>query len=49
MAPVEERIATGGICHAARARELGLIDGIGYLEDAIERVAELAGGESIMN
>lgn len=42
---VLEQIASGGIFHADQARELGLIDNIGYLEDAVKRVAELAGVE----
>lgn len=38
-----ELVAKGGVFDAGQARDLGLIDAIGYLEDAIERTMELAG------
>lgn len=38
-----DQIATGEIFAAPEARENGLIDEIGFLEDAIDRVIELAG------
>ncbi len=38
-----DELATGEIFTAPRARETGLIDEIGFIEDAIERAAELAG------
>jgi len=36
--------ADGGIFTAQQAKEFGLIDGIGYLEDAVAKAEELAGG-----
>jgi protease-4 len=36
-------VAEGGVFDTAEALDLGLADGIGYLEDAIERTMELAG------
>lgn len=38
-----ERVAEGGVFDATAALDLDLVDGIGYLEDAIERTRELAG------
>jgi protease-4 len=38
-----EKVAEGGVFDAAAALDLGLIDGIGYLEDAISRIRKLAG------
>ena len=38
-----ERVATGQIFTAEQAREAGLVDRIGFLEDAIARAVELAG------
>ena len=38
-----EKVAEGGVFDTAEALDLGLADGIGYLEDAIERTMELAG------
>lgn len=35
-------VATGEIFHAPRALQLGLVDRLGFIEDAIERAAELA-------
>jgi len=40
-----QEVATGRIFDAGQALEIGLIDRIGYLEDAVERVRELAGVE----
>lgn len=40
------KIADGGIFTAARAKELGLIDAIGYREDAMGEACKLAGIES---
>jgi protease IV len=40
-----ELIVTGRIFHAEQAREMGLIDRVGYLKDAVARVRELAGVE----
>ncbi len=37
------QVATGQIFTAQQALELGLVDKIGFIEEAIERVAELAG------
>ena len=39
----ERDLATGEIFTAAKAREYGLIDEIGFIEDAIDRAIELAG------
>lgn len=39
----QQTVATGRIFDAGEAREIGLIDRIGYLEDAVARVRELAG------
>ncbi|WP_428389248.1 signal peptide peptidase SppA [Mucisphaera sp.] len=36
-------VATGEIFTAAEAQEAGLIDGIGYLDDALDKAVELAG------
>ena len=42
--PTQERdLATGEIFTASQARAYGLIDEIGFIEDAIERAVELAG------
>lgn len=38
-----ERIATGKVFTAEQAREVGLVDRIGFVEDAVERAIELAG------
>jgi protease-4 len=38
-----EKATTGRIFTAQQARELGLVDQIGFIEDALERAAELAG------
>jgi len=38
-----EKVATGQIFTAEQAREAGLVDRIGFLEDAIARAVELAG------
>ncbi len=38
-----ERVATGQIFTAEQAREAGLVDTIGFLEDAVARAVELAG------
>jgi protease-4 len=38
-----ELVGRGGVFDAGQARDLGLIDAIGYLEDAIARTRELAG------
>jgi protease-4 len=38
-----EELATGEIFSAVRAQRLGLVDEIGFVEQAIERAAELAG------
>ena len=38
-----DAVATGQVFTAQQALEKGLVDKIGYLEDAIERAAELAG------
>ncbi|MBU1106701.1 MAG: signal peptide peptidase SppA [Candidatus Riflebacteria bacterium] len=40
------KIADGGIYTSARAKEIGLIDEIGYREDAMAEVCKLAGIES---
>jgi len=40
---VVAEVAKGGIFDAGQALEMGLIDRIGYLDDAISRVKELAG------
>jgi len=40
-----QEVATGRIFDAGEALQFGLIDRIGYLEDAVERVRELAGVE----
>lgn len=40
------KIADGGIFTAARAKELGLIDAIGYREDAIAEACKMAGIEN---
>ena len=37
-----DAVATGQIFTAGQALELGLVDQIGFIEDAIERAAELA-------
>ncbi len=37
------RLATGQVFSAEQARKLGLIDHIGFLEDAVDRAIELAG------
>jgi protease IV len=37
------KVATGQIFTAEQAREAGLVDRIGFLEDAVERAVELAG------
>ncbi|HEY7744844.1 MAG TPA: signal peptide peptidase SppA [Desulfuromonadales bacterium] len=39
----QQAVATGRIFDAGEAREIGLIDHIGYLEDAVSRTRELAG------
>jgi protease-4 len=41
-----DAIATGEIFNAEKAAELHLVDEIGFLEDAVERAAELAGLDS---
>ena len=41
-----DKVATGEIFTASQALELGLIDKIGFIEDAIERAAELAGRDT---
>jgi protease IV len=38
-----EKVATGQIFTAEQAREAGLVDRIGFMEDAVERAVELAG------
>lgn len=38
-----QAVATGRIFDAGEAREIGLIDRIGYMEDAVSRIRELAG------
>jgi protease-4 len=38
-----EKVATGQIFTADQAREVGLVDRIGFLEDAVTRAVELAG------
>ena len=38
-----DKVATGQIFTAKQARDKGLVDKIGFIEDAIERAAELAG------
>ena len=38
-----DELATGEIFSATRAREKGLVDEIGFIEDAVRRAAELAG------
>ncbi len=38
-----DRLATGQVFTARQAQENGLVDRIGYLEDAVERAIELAG------
>jgi len=38
-----QTVAEGGVFDAVAALDLGLIDGVGYLEDAIARTRELAG------
>lgn len=43
-----DAIATGQIFTADQAKELKLIDEIGYLEDALARAAELAGKDSTL-
>lgn len=44
LSPEAQReVATGRIFDAGEARAIGLIDRIGYLEDAVARVRELAG------
>lgn len=39
-------IADGRICSGQQAQEMGLVDNLGYLPDAIDRAAELGGIES---
>jgi len=39
------RIADGRVVSGSEAKEIGLVDEVGYLEDAIARAAELAGVE----
>jgi len=41
----QQKVASGRIFDAGEALELGLLDGIGYLDDAVSRVRELAGVE----
>ncbi len=43
--PALDKVATGQIFTAQQALELGLIDKIGFIEEAIERVAKLSGHE----
>ena len=38
-----DKVATGQIFTAQEAKELGLVDRIGFIEDAVERAIELAG------
>ena len=38
-----DKLATGEIFTASKAQEYGLVDRIGFMEDAIQRAAELAG------
>jgi len=40
-----DKVATGQIFTAKQARDKGLVDKIGFIEDAIQRAAELAGRE----
>lgn len=43
LAPATKRdLATGEVFTATRAKEFGLIDEIGFLEDAVDRAIELA-------
>jgi protease-4 len=41
-----DKVATGEIFTAEQARELGLVDKVGFIEEAIERAAELANIET---
>lgn len=41
-----DKVATGQIFTASQALDLGLVDSIGFIEDAIERAAELADRDS---
>jgi len=46
MAEADVReVADGRICTGRQAREMGLVDELGYLQDAIDRAAELGGIE----
>lgn len=40
-------IADGSVFSAAKARELGLVDGVGYYDDAIAELKKLAGVEEV--
>lgn len=41
-----EALATGQVYSAEQARRLGMVDRVGYLEDAVDRAIELAGLDS---
>lgn len=41
-----DAVATGQVFTAEQAKELGLVDEIGFIEDALDRAAELAGKSS---
>ncbi len=41
--PITRRLADGGVFTAQQAKQFGLVDEIGYLDDAVKKVKELAG------